>query len=92
MWRTQDALGNIEKDGREEGANSRVIGSDVCKRRQGGKARAHFWAGHYGNLRCEGMYCSLEAVGGRVAACIDDLPLTKGKPPGRHRTADRMRD
>lgn len=87
----QDAIGN-EEDGqkKERIPESRGSGGggDVCKRRQGEKARARFWAGHYGNPRCEGMCCSLEAVGGRVAACIDDLPLTKGKPPGRRRGQD----
>ena len=40
----------------------------------------------YGNPRCEGMCCSLEAVGGRVAARIVNLP-DKRKPPWRGQDA-----
>ena len=40
----------------------------------------------YGNPRCEGMCCFLEAVGGRVAARIVNSP-DKRKPPWRGQDA-----
>lgn len=60
-----------------EGANCRVAAQDA-RDDERGKARARSWAKCYGNLWCEGMCCSLEAVGGHVVACIHDSP-DKGK-------------
>lgn len=98
MWRTQDTLGNIEKDGREEGANSRVTvaaaaATATCARE--GKAERHELTsgqgvmGTYGVKACVVLWRPLEDVS-RLASTI--CLLTKGKPPGRRRAADRMRD
>lgn len=61
---------------RGEGTNTRV----ACARER--KVRAcRLRVRHYGNSRCEGMCCFSGGRWRTVAACIDDLPLTKENHP-----------
>jgi len=75
----------IDDDDDEEAAEKKEETPGLrAREKESGKVRAcRLRVRHYGNSRCEGMCCSLEAVGGRVAACIDDSPLTKEHPVPR---------
>lgn len=77
----QDAIDDDEEDGGTKEGIAVICGEHVREKESGMVGACCLWVRHYGNSPCEGMCCSLEAVGGRVAACMDDLTLTKDKQP-----------
>lgn len=85
----QDAID--DDDDEEDGEKKEQIPElrRHVREKESGMVACRLWVRHYGNSRCEGMCCSLEAVGGRVAACMGDLPLTKeNHPVPRNRMLD----